>query len=94
MHLQVQKFAASVAALFGGVYFLCAAVVVVAPAFATASFGMLFHLLNVETLMFGLTAGAVLGGLVQVTLYSDVIAWAVGALAVHFLAQQARPAGR
>lgn len=94
MNAQVQKFALSVAAVLSGVYLVCAAVVTLAPALATALFGTLSHLLNVEVLKFGLTRGALLGGLVQVALYSYALAWVVGALAVHFFQAAPRAAGR
>lgn len=86
MNVQLQKFALSVAGVFGAAYVACATVVVTAPGLATTLFGWVFHLMNAEPLRFGVTTWAFVGGLVQVALYSYVMAWAAGALGLHFLA--------
>ena len=77
MELKKGKLALAAAATFGVSYVVCALFVIVAPDLALRLVGWLFHLLNVEQFAgeVAITAGAFAGGLVQVLIYSYLVAW-------------------
>ena len=77
MALNKQKLALAAASTFGLAYTVCALFVVVAPDLAIRLIGWLFHLLNVEQFAgdVAITSGAFIGGLVEVVVYSYLVAW-------------------
>lgn len=77
MALNKQKLALAAASTFGLAYTACALFVIVAPDLAIRLVGWLFHLLNVEQFAgdVAITLGAFIGGLVEVVVYSYLVAW-------------------
>ncbi len=78
-HLQLNSkgFASASAVVFGMSYIVCAVFVLFWPGFAVTLFGWLFHLFNVEKFASGVqvTVRSFIGGLLQVVIYSYIVAW-------------------
>lgn len=77
MELKKGKLALAAAATFGVAYVVCAIFVILWPDFSIQLVGWLFHLLNVEQFAgdVAITPGAFIGGLVEVIVYSYLVAW-------------------
>lgn len=83
MHLQKNQFALAAAGTMGGVYAVCALVVKIAPNVAMTLFSWLTHLVNLE--VGKITFGSFLGGILQVLIYSYIIAWLFASLHNKFV---------
>ena len=83
MHLQKNQFALAAAGTMGAVYVICAVVVILAPNVAMTLFSWLTHLINLETGK--ITLGSFVGGILQVLIYTYVIAWAFAGLHNKFV---------
>lgn len=77
MELQKNKFAMAGAGVMGIVYVVCAIFVALWPDFAMRLFGWLVHLVNVDKFAgdVAITAGGFIIGLVQILVYTYVVAW-------------------
>lgn len=77
MKFETNKFAIAAAATLGGVYIICALIVLVAPGAAIKLLGWVFHVVNLETIVGAatITLAGFLAGLVQILLYAYLIAF-------------------
>lgn len=73
MELDKKGFSLAAAGTFGIVYVICSAFVAIAPEAARQLLGWLAHLVNVGDVK--ITFGGFLAGLLQVLIYTYIIAW-------------------
>lgn len=83
MHLQKNQFALAAAGAMGLVYVVCALVVVLAPNLAMTLFSWLTHLVNLEVAE--ITWASFFGGIMQVLVYTYVVAWIFAGLHNKFV---------
>ena len=77
--INIRGFAKAVACIIGLVYVVCAIFVTLWPDLALRLFGWLVHLVNIDKFAgdVNITAGGFIAGLVQIVIYSYVIAWLI-----------------
>lgn len=83
MQLQKNQFAMAAAGTMGLVYIVCAIVVAVAPNVAMTLFSWLTHLVSLDTAE--ITFSSFLGGILQVIIYTYLLAWFFAGLHNRFV---------
>ena len=77
MELNKNKFAFAASIVMGALYVSCLALSYIAPVFTLKMFGLLIHLINLESLASGMSItilGAILG-FMQSVVYTFVLVW-------------------
>lgn len=89
MQLDKTKFALAAAGTLGVIYIVCAILVLIAPDFALRLLGWLTHIVNVDKFAGDVTITplGLLIGLLQVALYTFVVAWLFAFLHNKFVQQ-------
>lgn len=91
MALNKQKLALASATTFGVAYVVCVAFVALWPGFSLQLFGYLFHLIDVNKFVGGMsiTFGGVIAGLIEVVVYAYLTAWLFAWFYNRFAGQKA-----
>lgn len=77
MELNKNKFALAASVVMGILYVVCLALSYFAPVFTLKAFGLLIHLINLESLASGMsiTTWGVILGFAQSVIYTFVLVW-------------------